>query len=601
MPLNIEALLDAAVSALQSGEITTCETNTTEVLNELKAGDRRIPEALSLRGTVRMRYDSSAGLTDLREAVRLDPNEPQFQMTLGQALFATGQAGEAENFLGRAFQMSRGHPAAASIYGRCLIQVGKAFQAVQVLGPLVERGNAPSGIIKLLAEAQFHSGDIFSSRDVLSQLYGDEGPVTAEERLQLLRIDLSLRDFPTARQNLDALLKDNPESVDGRISGIRLADWLDDEDGLHAHLAALKALNTDRPDAQALLIDHSDELSDRQINDAIKRIRTAETMTEELGSLGFSLALWFDRTKAYDRAWEVASEINRKVASMRGAEQTKERRETELRIQNRRLDQACRLFEETRDSINQAGLSRYVYLIGAPRTGSSLLQSVLSAPGDVVSLGERAALYAYLRDATDRGMSASGFTELATQLGTAERAGLERQGKLARVLVDKTPHHAYVAGLLERVNPGSRFVNVFRDAGDVALSMYLRPFAKFFAEATDLEAIADLMEFRLKVHERWTSLGLDILPFSYERFTRAPDENGRKLYDFSGLDWSEAYLNPASRPDAVPTFSSRQVRKPITETKQPKWKAYEGFAPEAFARLNTITTAQNALTDVKDS
>ena len=104
MPLNIEALLDAAVSALQSGEITTCETNTTEVLNELKAGDRRIPEALSLRGTVRMRYDSSAGLTDLREAVRLDPNEPQFQMTLGQALFATGQAGEAKTFLDGLFR-----------------------------------------------------------------------------------------------------------------------------------------------------------------------------------------------------------------------------------------------------------------------------------------------------------------------------------------------------------------------------------------------------------------------------------------------------------------------------------------------------------------
>ena len=60
----------------------------------------------------------------------------------------------------------------------------------------------------------------------------------------------------------------------------------------------------------------------------------------------------------------------------------------------------------------------------------------------------------------------------------------------------------------------------------------LRPFAKFFAEATDLEAIADLMEFRLKVHERWTSLGLDILPFSYERFTRAPDENGVSFTTF---------------------------------------------------------------------
>ena len=240
---------------------------------------------------------------------------------------------------------------------------------------------------------------------------------------------------------------------------------------------------------------------------------------------------------------------------------------------------------------------RFIYLIGAPRTGSSLLQSILAAPADVVSLGERAALYAYLRDASSRDMDASSFQRLANDLHKAERAGLERQGKLAPVLVDKTPHHAFVAGLLERVNPGARFVQVFRDAGDVALSMFLRPFPKFFAEATDLDAIADLLQFRLKLSEGWREAGVDILPFSYEAFTQDPKKEGRRLFDAVGLGWDELYLDPSARPDAVPTFSSRQVRKPITARAVPHWQSYKEFAPAAFSRLAEISDAQKAITD----
>merc|ERR1711916_221226 len=120
---------------------------------------------------------------------------------------------------------------------------------------------------------------------------------------------------------------------------------------------------------------------------------------------------------------------------------------------------------------------------------------------------------------------------MGSDLRTAERAGLARQGRLAPVLVDKTPHHAFVAGLLERVNPGAGFVQVFRDAGDVALSMFLRPFPKFFAEATSLEAVADLLEFRMELFSAWRDAGVTILPFGYEAFTQAPESEGTRLFD----------------------------------------------------------------------
>ncbi|MAK60626.1 MAG: hypothetical protein CMK09_06580 [Ponticaulis sp.] len=597
MSEQIEAFLNGATEALRRREHSECETLCDQALSLLAEGDQRVPEALSLRGTARIQMHKAGGLDDLKRAVQIDPNEPQFQMALGQGFLALGNIEEAEMPLGQAFRMGRGHPAPTLLYARCLLALDKAFMAEQVLGPLVSSGRATPALVRQFAEAKFQNGDVFGARDILAQLFGGDAPEKNEDRLQLARLDLSLRDYETARVNIEAILADDPHSIDARISAIRLMDWVDDDAGLRRHLEALIRLKPERADALALIVDHSQELDPDTIETLMHRINTVPVTNEEEATLGFALALYFDRKKEFERAWDAASLTNTRIAAFRGATMTMEARQVELRRLEAQFERALKLYQSSGPVPTGEQQERFIYLIGAPRTGSSLLQSILAAPDRVVSLGERAALYAYLRDASSRDMETSSFERLASDLHKAERAGLERQGKLAPVLVDKTPHHAFVTGLLERVNPDARFVQVFRDAGDVALSMYLRPFPKFFAEATDPAAIADLLEFRLKLFEGWRKAGVDILPFSYERFTETPAIEGKRLFEAVGLDWDERYLDPSARPEAVPTFSSRQVRKPITAKPVPHWRSYQEFAPDVFSRLADISDAQKGITD----
>ena len=101
----------------------------------------------------------------------------------------------------------------------------------------------------------------------------------------------------------------------------------------------------------------------------------------------------------------------------------------------------------------------------------------------------------------------------------------------------------------------------------------------------------------MELFSAWRDAGVTILPFGYEAFTQAPESEGTRLFDALGLDWDAAYLDPSARPEAVPTFSSRQVRQPIRAKARPAWKDYESFAPGAFARLAEITKAQNEIVD----
>lgn len=598
----VERLLDSAVEALQTGQTEVCISLTTQALAQMERGDRRYPEALSLRGTARMKREIALALADLSAAVELDPDEPQFLANYGQALFRTGQVAEAGPFLERAFRLSKGNPAVAGPYSRCLLALGKPFQAVQVLGPLVESGRADSALVKLFSEALYASGDVFTARDILMSTLS-AGTPTPGERLQLARLDMTLRDYASAEQNLRAVLSQSPESVPALCSAVRLMDWTNDREGLEGFLTRLITLAGDQPEALSLLLDHADAVPADRLQRAEALCLTEGAYSEELAALGFSLALYYDRQKAFDRAFEIADRTNRALAAFRNAVQTQAAetaeaaRFSQIREAGLRYFRSCTPVHRPDDDVSQT----FVYLIGAPRSGSSLIQSVLSAAAGAVSVGERGALYPYLSDAAERGLSVSSFERLAQQLAGADRAGLHRQGIARGHIIDKTPHNLYVAGLLALVHESTKFVQVFRDAGDVAVSMFLRPFSAHFPEATSLNALAESLARRCQAFRTWTDAGLEILPFSYEAFTARPADKGDALFSYLNLDWQERFLDPVNRPQAVPTFSSRQVRKAIAPAADSHWISYSEFAPEVFEKLAQITAEQNAITETKES
>tara|TARA_B100000678_G_scaffold284661_1_gene286584 strand:+ start:52210 stop:54018 length:1809 start_codon:yes stop_codon:yes gene_type:complete len=591
-----ETLLNGALEALQRGDVATCEASSSKALELLSKGDARIPEALSLRGTARLGTSSEAALADLEDAVKLDPKEPQFLLALGRGLMSLGRFADAETPLAKAFQISKGNPAAAMAYGRCLIALNKSFQAVQMLGPLLEAGRATPNIAKLFAEARFQSGDIFGAKDVFAQIYGAEGPQSSAEHLQMARIEMALRNYDDANAHIDQILTKEPRSVDARISALRLADWQDRPDAIAEHIEVLSQYGDERYDALSLVVEHAENLDDGLIAKAGRLLDEPAGHADDQASLGLALALRFDREGRFDDAFRLASKVNGWLSQARGHDHSPEARAAVLETARKKLSTALDIFKSTSDLIPDRSGPSFIYLLGAPRTGSSLIQSVLASPDGVTSVGERTSLYPYLAEITQTGMTPQGFVSFVGQLHQADKAGLNRIGVETSRLVDKTPHHLFIAGLLERVHPGATFVQVFRDAGDVALSMFLRPFSHAFGEATDLNALADLLAFRLEVREAWRAAGLKIDAFSYDRFVRQPAEEGKALFKRIGLEWDESYLDPAQRPEAVPTFSSRQVRKPISAPKIPHWSHYRSFAPEAFDRLAEITSAQNQIT-----
>lgn len=593
----VETLLTNALTALQSGDETGCETHANAALSAMTAGDHRMAMALSLRGAARLRHDAVAGIEDMRESVRLAPQNWQVQLALGEAFLSLDFATDAEQPLSEAVKLSGGHPDVVASYCQCLLKINKPTLAFQILSRIIQARKATPAVMKAFAQALYNRGDIYASRDVLNQLYGADGPKSEEDRLQLARIDMSLREFEPASAQLDALLGANPDSLKARILAVTLSDWTDDQVALQQHVEKLMEIGRDHADAMAQVIEHGKDLPDEVISEAEGLLTRPGDNGDGRMTLGYALAKYFDQKGDYERAWSHASNTNALFAEHFGIVQTEERRTEQLRVTRRRLEVALKLYAASAElaDADASDRQKYIYLVGSPRSGSSLLQSILAAPEGVASIGERTSLYPYLADATERDMPEAQFISLARQLAKAEAAGLQRKGVAEALLVEKTPHHLYVAGLLDRVNPQSRFIQVFRDAGEVGLSMLFRPFSVFFPETSSLDALADMLEVRLEVGTAWKSAGLDILPFSFDAFRTDAAGQAEPLFRHLGLGWSVDHLDPKSRPEAVTTFSARQVRKPIYAEKAPRWKSYESFAPEAFARLAEITEAQNAI------
>lgn len=588
---QIDQALDAAVQLTQSGNPKAALDTLRRVFEVLGPNDRRYPEALSLRGTAGLLLGHREALEDIKKACALDPDEPAFQISLGQGAAMVGMPIVAENAFTEACKLSRGHPAAVDKLAEFYVSRQEFHKALSVLEPIVQSGQAAPVLIKRFAEALYLTGDTFRSRDALAQKDRIVEP-TSEDRLRLARLDMELRSYEDARTGLDALLARDPGNIQGHMSYVRLAGWQGDWDALNTHADWLATNAFDNPEALALLLDH-DRIG-RHLGGAETRAKTGTGSPELDAVLRFSLALYHHRAKRFDQAFAIAQHANVELARSRGQEMSPEARRRRQLQDLHRLETAVSVY-----NLGQMGQPdpsrRFIYLIGAPRTGSSLLQSIIAAPEGVTSLGERGSTLHHLNSVTEQNIVPADWAILANQLQAGDLAGLDRQGLSGPLFVDKTPHHLFVAGLLNRVHPHSTFVNVVRDAGDVAVSMFLRAFPEQFPEATCLEALADHLAFRIEVENRWRNEGLPIHKVHYEAFCDAPADHGAGLFKRIGLTWNERFLDPSARPDAVPTFSSRQVRQPIKPVTRHAWEDYYVFAPDAFERLAEVTAAQSKL------
>lgn len=235
-----------------------------------------------------------------------------------------------------------------------------------------------------------------------------------------------------------------------------------------------------------------------------------------------------------------------------------------------------------------------IFIVGLPRTGTTLVDRILSSHPDVVSVGELTDFALILKrmagtpsqlvlDEATLAAAAGGGLDLAE----AGRRYLEAVAPLAGAArsLDKMPLNVVYAGLIHRALPDARIICLRRHPVDAGLSNYRQLFATrfpYYDYALDLENTGRYVAGFEALADHWA----EVLPadryinFRYEDLVADQEGQTRRLLAHCGLDWDPACLAFHENAAPVATASAVQVRSPIHAGSVARWKRYgEGLAP----------------------
>jgi tetratricopeptide (TPR) repeat protein len=229
-----------------------------------------------------------------------------------------------------------------------------------------------------------------------------------------------------------------------------------------------------------------------------------------------------------------------------------------------------------------------IFIVGMPRTGTTLVERILSSHPDVFAAGELPNFGLLLKRMTrtrsnlilDPETLAAGMTLDAARLGEDYvESTRPRTGRTPR-FIDKLPHNFFYAALIHRALPNAKIVCLRRGALDACLSNYRQLFATHFSYYNYTYDLLDTgryyIEFDALVrHWRETLPPASYREVRYEEIVEHTERETRALVEFCGLEWHHACLAFHENAAPVATASSAQVRRPIYRTSVERWRKYE--------------------------
>jgi tetratricopeptide (TPR) repeat protein len=225
-----------------------------------------------------------------------------------------------------------------------------------------------------------------------------------------------------------------------------------------------------------------------------------------------------------------------------------------------------------------------IFILGMPRSGTTLLERILGNHPQVASPGELADFPRQLRWTADRHGRAVIDPDLLADAATLDYAELGRRyleqtqwraGDKA-FYVDKLPPNFQVAGLIHKALPQARILHMVRDPMDVCFSNWRALFGDSYAYSYAMAPLAEYYrEYRgLMAHWHAAMPGV-IHDVSYADLVTDTDATARAALEYCGLEYTPGLSDIANEKRTVATLSSVQVRQPIHTRGLAEWKRYE--------------------------
>ena len=224
-----------------------------------------------------------------------------------------------------------------------------------------------------------------------------------------------------------------------------------------------------------------------------------------------------------------------------------------------------------------------IFILGMPRSGTSLVEQILASHPDVFGAGEIIDLMT-LTGASTIDDSSRHYQEIVADhdsraledLGNEYISSIRSHSEDARYITNKTPENFLRIGFINAILPNARIIHLTRDPMDNCLSVFKNLLATAYDYSYDLAELGHYYKLYLELMEHWrTTLPGFIYDQSYEQLVADPENQIGKLLEYCKLPWHDACLEFHQTRRKVKTSSNAQVRRPIYQDSVKLWKHYE--------------------------
>ena len=529
----------------------------------------------------------------LRRTVRSAPEMVEARFLLGRMAEAGGRGDEALAAYKETVRLDPAHTEALRHTGDILSDMGRLADALVAYRDAIEiepnrctlqtsvgsvchaLGLPRAAEAHLLNAVELNAGDI-DARVALGKLQADYGRVDEAERC------------------FDIALRMGPGYIPARLARIGVRE----KSGRHreAKAEALEIL-ADAPD-HPYLLNLLGRLArgERETSDIIDRIeirlRDGRSVPKIVqGMLQFTLGQLYDTRGEYDAAFRCFKDGN----DWRAA-QNAYRKDTVASRFRRQREVFSKVVCGRASDGGDLG-DKIIFIVGMPRSGTSLAEQILAthpdvyACGELVELGEiaQSSQLGFREEREPQLKAPEVRTEEVERMAGQYLAALPLEAGSALRVTDKMPHNFEHLGMISLLFPKARIVHCRRSPLDTSLSCFMQNFLEGNAFSYDLGDCGHFYRQYAGLMDHWRSVFEEpFFELQYETLVADPEPTVRALLEYCGLPWNDACLRFHENPRVVHTASYKQVREPFYTRSVGRWRHYAAYLTPLVEELGDL-------------
>ena len=324
--------------------------------------------------------------------------------------------------------------------------------------------------------------------------------------------------------------------------------------------------------------------NDPQIALVLKLISNDEVKLSDLINYNFTLAKIYEDLEDYQKQFKYLNEANKLRKKESGYS----------------FDKDINLFYNIKESfksppsvLNHSVINsediKPIFILGMPRSGTSLVHQILSSHHLVHGAGELTKLYKFVMPHVKNHSGSNSSTISKSDLQLIRHQYLEYLESLnvsEKIIIDKMPLNFRFTGFIIAAFPDAKIIHMKRDPMAICWSIY-KNFFPGNSYSYDQEDTASYFGLYENLMEFWNNLYPNkVYDFSYENLTSNQEEETRNLLEYCGLDWDQNCLDFHSNTTAIRTTSAIQVKQEMYQGSSEAWKKYEAYLKPLLKGLN---------------